>query len=82
MNIEFKNHLLELVEDFAQADGAFSDNTLLEVNPKTLSLNIVEEESNPDYDYYDIMDFIAINPHNPGEWLPDLNAIEEVADEY
>ncbi len=82
MNTELRNAIYDAVLDFATADGAYSDTAMLEINPQTLAIDIADEENNPDFDYYDMMDLVDADPDNPGNWLPLDDAIDEIAASY
>lgn len=82
MNKELKKKIREIAEDFATCDGAYSDNSMLEIDPSTLSVRIVEEEEYPERDYYDIMDLMEADISHPGIWRIFEDAIEEIAVAY
>ncbi len=60
MNDNLKKSIFEAVEDFAANDGAYSDNAMLEINPADKSVRIVDEETDHELDYYDLMDLVEM----------------------
>ena len=82
MNDNLKKSIFEAVEDFAANDGAYSDNAMLEINPADKSVRIVDEETDHELDYYDLMDLVEMSPSEPGRWIPPESSIEEVAASY
>ncbi len=82
MNDNLKKSIFEAVEDFAANDGAYSDNAMLEINPADNSVRIVDEETDHELDYYDLMDLVEMSPSEPGRWIPAESFIKEVAASY
>ena len=39
-------------------------------------------DADPTNDYVSVMDLVEADPANPGRWIPDADAISEVAAEY
>lgn len=82
MNQELKKKIAEIAEEFASCDGAYSDNSMLEIDPATLSVRITDEEDFPERDYYDIMDLMEVDIDSPDKWRLFDAAIEEIASNY
>lgn len=80
---DFIKRLTNLVEDYVAADEAYSDDVQLQINTLTWEMDIVDPENDlPECDYYPMMDLVSMSSENPGEWVPDNDAIEEVASSY
>lgn len=82
MNQELKKKITEIAEEFASCDGAYSDNSMLEIDPATLSVRLTDEEDFPERDYYDIMDLMEADIDRPDKWRLFDAAIEEIASNY
>ena len=82
MNKELREKIAEAVADFAVNDGAYPDNSMIEIDPATLAVEVVDEETDDTKDYYDLMDFVEADPSAPGRWIPFEDAIDEVASSY
>ncbi len=79
----FIKTLTDLVEEYIEAEEAYSDDVQLQINTTTWEMEIADPENDlPNCDYYPMMDLVKMSAANPGEWLPDNDAIEEVAAEY
>lgn len=80
---DFIKALTELVNEYIEADEAYSDNVQLEINTTTWDMDIANPENDlPNCDYYPMMDLVKMSTSNPGQWEPDTDAITEVAAEY
>ena len=55
---------------------------MIEIDPATLAVAVVDEETDDTKDYYDLMDFVEADPSAPGRWIPFEDAIDEVASSY
>ena len=40
------------------------------------------EDDLPECDYYPVMDLVRGSDTEPGKWIPDMDAIQEVVTEY
>lgn len=78
MEKTLKEKVLEAVTDFAENDGAYSDDAMLEIDRANGKVEIVDEERNPTLDYYDMMDLVEMSIDDNGRWQPDLVAIDEI----
>ena len=46
-------------------------------------MDIADPENDlPNCDYYPMMDLVKMSVTEPGKWVPDMDAINEVAAEY
>lgn len=78
-----ERNLLEAVKEYIDGEETFGDNATVCINPQSGEVEIHDMEDTPDnMDSYDIMEFIAVNPLNPAEWIVDTNAVESVVAEY
>ena len=72
-----------LVREYIDNEEIYSDNVQLAINPSSLDLEIADADDDlPELDYYPMMDLVAADTANPGCWVPDVDAIAEVAAEY
>lgn len=88
------NKIILAVGEFIEAEEAYDDNAQLEIDPATWNVALVGfEDAEPEgmdmvanvsdgKDYYDVMDLVRMNPDEPGQWLPDEEAINSVSEEY
>lgn len=61
----------------------YTDNVQAQINTETGEVSIADSENEiPGCDYVPIMDLIKMSVDNPGQWLPDEDAIEQVAADY
>lgn len=80
---ELRKSVAEQVERFVANDGRYDDDTQLRIDRATMTASLTDgEEDNPDCDYYDIMDLVEMSVDVPGTWMPDQEAIDEVAASY
>lgn len=79
MEKTLKEKILEAVTDFAENDGAYSDDSMLEIDRSSESVEIVSEERDPSLDYYDMMDLVEMSADGKGRWQPDMAAIDEIS---
>lgn len=88
-----KRNLTKAVQDYLAEEETYDDNAQLQIDPQTGTVNIVDSgelqdegidiEADPaGMDYYDVMDFVMMNPAVPGQWIVDTEAVDSVADEY
>lgn len=80
---EFIRRIKETVEDYIAAEESYSDDVQLEINTTDWSMDIADPENDlPNCDYYPLLDLIKMSVTNPGQWVPDEEAIQSVAAEY
>lgn len=79
---EFSRRIEERVAEYAESDQSWSDAAMLEINPETLEMRIVDEEENDSLDYIDIMDLVEMSVETPGAWKPSQEAIADLAASY
>lgn len=79
----FIKSLTSLVKEYITAEEAYSDDVQLQINTLTFEMEIADPENDlPDCDYYPMMDLVSMSTENPGQWIPDNDAIADVAAEY
>ena len=66
MEKTLKEKILEAVAGFAENDGAYSDDSMLEINRSSESVEIVSEER-------------EMSADGRGRWQPDMAAIDEIS---
>lgn len=89
---EIAAQITKAVEEFASNDLAYSDNALVKIDSKARVATLVDPDddedidamidADPTNDYVAVMDLVEANPDDPGRWIPDTDAISEVAAEY
>lgn len=89
---EIAAQITKAVEEFASNDLAYSDNALVKIDSKARVATLVDPDddedidamidADPTNDYVAVMDLVEANPDDPGRWIPDSDAISEVAAEY
>lgn len=83
---ELKNltdRLRMTVEEYIDHEDSYCDDVQLAINPSDFSLEIADPEDDlPNLDYYPMMDLICTSTSEPGKWLPDEDAINEVVSSY
>ncbi len=80
---DFIKRLTETVEEYISAEESYSDDVQLQINTLTFEMEIADPENDlPDCDYYPMMDLVRMSTENPGQWVPDTDAIADVAAEY
>lgn len=84
MNIEtLKQELLSAVVEFINDEENYSDNVQIQINTETGEVAIADADNDlPDCDYVPAMDLVMMSTENPGQWLPDTDAIDSVAADY
>lgn len=84
MNTEkFIELLTKLVNDYLAEEEAYGDDVQLEINTVNWEMDIADPENDlPNCDYYPMMDLVKMSVTEPGKWVPDMDAINEVAAEY
>ena len=84
MNTEkFIKLLTKLVNDYLTEEEAYGDDVQLEINTVNWEMDIADPENDlPNCDYYPMMDLVKMSVTEPGKWVPDMDAINEVAAEY
>ena len=89
---DLRQQILEAVEAFTSNDLACTDSALIVIDPagKTASLFDPSDdddidaiiENDADHDYVDVMDLVEADSANPGQWVADAEAIDELAAQY
>ncbi|MCM1336929.1 MAG: hypothetical protein NC187_06935 [Candidatus Amulumruptor caecigallinarius] len=80
---QLADRIAALVREYIENEELYSDNVQLAINPSSLDLEIADPDDDlPELDYYPMMDLVAADTANPGRWVADVDAIEEVAAEY
>lgn len=80
---DFRNEVTRAVAYFLEAEEEFSDNAQLAVDTAEMTAGIVDpDEDKPGFDYFPVMDLVMMDPADPGQWIPDEEAIESVVAEY
>lgn len=89
---EIAAQITKAVEEFASNDLAYSDNALVKIDPDARAVTLVDPDDDEDIDamidadpandYVSVMDLVEADPDDPGRWIPDTDAISEVAAEY
>lgn len=84
MNIEIlKQDLRSAVIDFINDEENYSDNVQIQINTETGEVTVADPDNDlPDCDYVPAMELVKMSIENPGQWLPDDDAIESVAADY
>ncbi|MDE7411284.1 MAG: hypothetical protein K2M94_04515, partial [Paramuribaculum sp.] len=79
----FTDRLRLTVQEYIDNEDSFCDDVQLAINPSDLSLEIADPDDDlPNLDYYPMMDLISTSTVEPGKWIPDEDAINEVAAAY
>lgn len=77
------NDLRAAVLEYIADEENYTDNVQAQINIETGEVCIADPENEiPGCDYVPIMDLIKMSVDNPGQWLPDEDAIEQVAADY
>ncbi|MDE5976777.1 MAG: hypothetical protein K2G69_09530 [Muribaculaceae bacterium] len=80
---EFIKRLREVVKEYIADEEAYSDDVQLRIDTTDWQLEIADPEDDlPNCDYYPMMDLVSMSTSEPGKWVPDEDAITEVAAEY
>lgn len=80
---ELEKRIYNAVKDFTEYEETFSDNAQIRINPLTGEVEIADPDDDLDgFDYYPAMDLVEMSVETPGKWIPDAEAIAEVAAEY
>ena len=80
---EFKKSLEGAVVFYIANEEEYGDNSVLEIDPVSLKVNLESEIRDEErYDYYQVMDFLQMSLEEPGKWIVDSEAIEDVVKEY
>ena len=80
---EMAESIRKTVEQYISEEECHSDDTQLRINTLTKEVDLADPEDDlPDYDYYPVMDLVRGSDTEPGRWIPDEEAISEVAAEY
>ena len=79
----FIEKITEIVKEYIAGEEEYSDDVQLEINTMNWNMDIADPENDlPECDYYPIMDLVKMSKNHPGQWEPDLEAIESLAAEY
>lgn len=79
----FEAALTEVVNQYIDNEGEYTDNVQVEINPMTMEVALVDPETDlPDRDYYPVMDMVRMSTDDSGRWEVDPEAIAEVASDY
>ncbi len=89
-NLEAARSIGKMAETIRKTVGKYiseeechSDDTQLRINTLTKEVDLADPEDDlPDYDYYPVMDLVRGSDTEPGRWIPDEDAISDVAAEY
>lgn len=79
---EIQKRIEAAVADYVECDQAWGDAPMLEINPETFEMDIVDEESDDSFHYVDMMELLRMSVTTPGAWEPDPEAIETLALSY
>lgn len=79
---EIITKIATLVADYIECDQAWGDSPMIEINPGSLEMRIVDEELDPALDYVDMMDLLRMSVENPGRWEAEPEAIDSLAGSY
>lgn len=80
---ELKRLIIEAVSEYLENEEGYGDCAQLEIDPKTLAVEIVSvDEDSDDKDYYMLMDMVKGSDAEPGIFIPDEDTIEEITEEY
>ncbi|MDE6443484.1 MAG: hypothetical protein K2K64_03550 [Muribaculaceae bacterium] len=80
---DFIASLREIVKEYIADEEAYSDDVQLQIDTTTWQLEIADPENDlPNCDYYPMMDLVSMSTTEPGRWVPDEDAIAEIAAEY
>ncbi len=78
---ELKMRVMDLLEDYAAEEEVWGDSAQLCINPESLTVTLTSDEQ-PEYDCYDVMEFLQPSPSDPACWIPDPEAVDALLDEY
>lgn len=78
-----KDKIIDAVREFIADDVTESDNIMLAVDRQAQTAELIDaDESDIDADPRDIysaMDLIEMSVEQPGTWVPDMDAIDEIS---
>ncbi len=76
------NNILNIVKEYSSAEETYGDAAQLRIDPKSLEVSLIEDpdEDLVNFDYYELGDLIM--PQTDGSFLPDEDAIKEIAADY
>lgn len=79
-------NLRKAIATYSAAEEAFGDDPYMRINPTNGEAEPVSAEEVPEeedgFDYYSMLDLTAMDPANPGHWIPDPEALDEIADGF
>lgn len=84
MTVENLTHRIrETVEKYISQEECYGDDTQLRIDTTTLDIDLADPEDDlPECDYYPVMDLVRGSDTEPGKWIPDMDAIQEIVTEY
>lgn len=75
--------IYDLLNEYVNNEEAFQDDTQLEINVNSLTVDLVDADvDRPDCDYYQVLDLLKGSNEQPGLWVPDMEAIQEICKDY
>ena len=81
-----KEKICSLLEEYLEAPEAWSDNVMIEIVPGSLECALYDgdeaDTESSEKDYWPVMDLLRMSVDNPGEWLPDPEALSELLAAY
>lgn len=81
-----KKEIENLLSEYLDAPEAWGDNVMVEVNPDSKEMRLVDDEDtdidNSPLDYWPVMDLLQMSVANPGAWEIDPDAVAELLDTY
>ncbi len=81
-----KEEVKALLEEYLDAPEAWSDNVMIEVDPKSLDCRLYDEEDanieESEKDYWEVMELLQMADDDSGRWKIDPEALEELAATY
>lgn len=80
---DFIKALNNIVREYIADEESYSDDVQLQIDTTTWELEIADPENDlHNCDYYPMMDLVKMSTTELGRWVPDEDAIEEIAAEY
>lgn len=81
--------ILDALAEYLAYEDSYGDNPQLCINTANGDVEVMDEKEAEELedkdsehcDFYDVMDLLQMNPLD-GSWLPNLDAVKEVATEY
>lgn len=86
MNKPIQNFIDEItlaVAKYIADEECYTDNVQLQIDPATGDITIADPDNDIEsFDYVPVMDLVRMSSENPGQWVPDTDAIADLAAEY